>query len=197
MSWVDDTLEDFKTWLGGTPDDAAATRALTLALATVETWLDRPLEKAERVQEDWPAYGVILLRAWPVESVSALTIINGPPLDLANLRLDKRTGRLLAPGCYYTQATTTYVGGFDPMPADLELALWQIAAAFYPTAQSAGGASTGQAVKRVTTPDVGTVEFVSSGAAGGSADAILGATLSPQIESLLQRYRAESVVGGA
>jgi hypothetical protein len=195
MSWVDDTLEDFKTWLGVT-DDAAATRALTLALATVETWLDRPLEKAERTETNWLLSGVIRLRAWPVETVSALTIVNGQPLDLSWLIIDNRTGLVCAP-LLAGQTTTTYIGGYDPMPADLELALWQVAAALYPTVQSAAGASTGQAIKRVTTPDVGTVEFATNGAAGGEADSLLGATLSPQIESLLARYRAESVVGGA
>jgi hypothetical protein len=85
------------------------------------------------------------------------------------------------------------------MPVDLELALWMVAAALLPAVQSAAGAVAGQPIVRVSTPDVGTVEFAraSSSAGGGLGDRLLGATLSPQIEALVYRYRAESVVGGA
>lgn len=198
MSWVDDTRAAWIAWLGGTtpPTDDQATRALTLALATVETWLDRELELIERIQDDAPVHGVIRLRAWPVESLTAITV-NGEALELTWVKLDKRTGHLVAPGCYYVSVTTTYTGGFDPMPPDLELALWMVAAQLYPSTLSAAGADMGQTVRRVTTPDVGTVEY-SVGAAGETtADELLGGTVSPQVAGLLSRYRAESVVGGA
>lgn len=201
MSWVSDTLADFIAWLNLTPpaDDATATRALTVALAAVETWLDRPLELAERTQEDFGLMERILLRAWPVESVSLITHDDGDDteIDLELVHLDKQTGRLRMPTLYGT-VRTTYTGGFATMPAELEFALWQVAAVLYPAMKSAAGASSGAQVSRVSTPDVGTVEFRSSSAGGGApADSILGATLSPSIEALLQRYRAESVLGGA
>lgn len=195
MTWVSDNLEPFKAWLGGTPDDAAATRALTLALQTVETWLDRELELAERVQENGPAC-VILLRAWPVLSIASITYGTAlTPLAPENWRLDARTG-VLTPAGYFWSTTVTYTGGLDPFPIDLQMALWAVAAELYPGMLSATGAGTGQAVRRVTTPDVGTVEYASSsGGAGRQSDALLGATLSPAIEAALSRYRAESVLG--
>lgn len=199
MTWSADTLDDFIAWLALTPpaDPATATRALTVALATVETWLDRPLEQMERTQFDYGYAEQVLLRAWPVVSVSAITQGgDDTPVDLELAHLDKRTGRLRMPALY-ALLSVTYVGGYDPMPADLEFALWQIAASLYPAMKSAAGAELGQAVSRVSTPDVGTVEFRSSSSGGGATDALLGATLSPAIESALQRYRAESVVGGA
>jgi len=198
MSWTADTLEAFKAWLGATTppaDDATLTRALGLALATLETYLDRPLEKAERTQDDYNVGGVILLRAWPVESVATIDA-GGVPIAFDPLRLDKRTGRLGVP-CWYGATSTKYTGGFEPMPIDLEHALWMIAAALVPAVQSAAGAEAGQPIIRVSTPDVGTVEFARASSSGGAADRLLGATLSPQVESLVQRYRAESVVGGA
>lgn len=202
MSWVSDTLDEFKTWLAVAgqplPDDATATRALTVALATVETWLDRELEQAERVQEHHGFVETVLLRAWPVDSVASIVqgAAPGDVVDLALTHLDKRTGRLRMPALY-ALVTVTYTGGFATMPADLEFALWQIAAALYPGMKSAAGANSGAPIVRVSTPDVGTVEYRASSAAGQSADVILGATLSPAIESALQRYRAESVIGGA
>lgn len=199
MSWVDDTLADFIAWLAMDPpaDDATATRALTLALASVETWLDRPLEKMERTEEDYAVTGIVRLRAWPVESVSSVVIGNGPPVDVSMLAIDKRVGHVCMP-TWSGWTTLVYVGGYDPLPPDLEFALWQVAAAYYPSMASAAGVETGGAVRRITTPDVGTIEYATAAAAGGGqADRLLGATLSPQIEALLTRYRAESVVGGA
>ena len=124
--------------------------------------------------------------------------IGGPPIDVAMLAIDKRVGHICLPALS-GWTTAVYVGGFDPLPADLEFALWQVAAAYYPSMSSAGGGdgATGP-VRRVTTPDVGTVEYaVFTPTSGAPSDRLLGATLSQQIEELLTRYRAESVVGGA
>jgi hypothetical protein len=197
MTWVSDTLAGWSAWYGGTVDPATATRALTLALQSVETWLDRPLERLERT-ETAEAACAILLRAWPVASVASVTAGQAatviPP---EQYRLDARRG-ILTPGGYYWSTTVTYTGGLPtPFPADLEMALWTIAAELYPGMGSAAEAGTGQGVKRVTTPDVGTVEFASSGSSGEgrTADRLLGGILSPAIEATLQRYRAESAVG--
>lgn len=200
MTWLADTLPGFIAWLDMTPpaDDATALRALTVALSTVETWLDRELDLAERVQEHHGFVETVLLHAWPVAAVTSIVqgAAPGDPVDLALVHTDKRTGRIRMPALY-ALVTVTYTGGFATMPADLEFALWQIAAALYPAMKSAAGAELGQAVSRISTPDVGTVEFRSSSSGGGATDALLGATLSPSIEAALQRYRAESVVGGA
>lgn len=195
MSWVADTVGAWTAWYGAGAVEPFATRALTVALATVETWLDRPLELLERRQESWDGPTVILLRAWPVAELVSIEVDPGqsaPGLDA--VKLDKETGRL-AIGTHAWSAVT-YTGGFDPMPADLEIALWNVAAALYPGIASAAGADAGGTVSRVTTPDVGTVEFRNPAGAGAStADQLLGGTLSPVIEALLQRYRAPSVVG--
>jgi hypothetical protein len=194
--WITSTLEDFMDWLGVVPHDpAAATRALTLALATVETWLDRELQVKERTETTDSAC-VVLLRAWPVLYVVEMTAGSaGTVIPPDQYRLDTRRG-IITPGGLYWTTSVTYAGGLYPFPADLEMALWTVAAALYPGAASAGAANTGQAVRRVTTPDVGTVEYASSGGGGGrSADMLLGGTLSPAIEATLARYRAESVVG--
>jgi hypothetical protein len=194
--WVPGTLDDFINWYGAVPPDpAAATRALNLALATVETWLDRELEVKERT-ETTDASCVVLLRAWPVLYVVEMTAGSaGTVIPPDQYRLDTRRG-IITPGGFYWATTVTYAGGLYPFPADLEMALWTVAAALYPSVTSAAGAGTGQAVRRVTTPDVGTVEYATSGAAAGrSSDLLLGGILSPAIEATLARYRAESVVG--
>ena len=194
--WVAETLDSFMAWYGAVPPDpAAATRALTLALATVETWLDRELEVKERT-ETTDASCVVLLRAWPVLAVAEMTAGSaGTVIPADQYRLDTRRG-IITPGGYYWATTVTYCGGLYPFPADLQQALWTVAAALYPSVSSAAGAGTGQAVRRITTPDVGTVEYASSGAAAGrSSDLLLGGILSPAIEATLARYRAESVLG--
>jgi hypothetical protein len=196
MSWAADTLAAFKAWLGATTaTDAQLTAALELALATVESWLDRPLELVERTQEDFDANCMVRLRAWPVESVASVTYA-GQAADVAALALDKRTGRLGVP-FYWGTITTVYTGGFATMPRELELVLWSVAAALLPAASSSAGVDMGQAVRRVTTPDVGTVEYATATASEGQAAQFLGGAAPPQFEAVLSRYRAESIVGGA
>lgn len=199
MSWAVDTLPAFKAWLGtaaGSATDEQLKAALELALATVENWLDRPLEKLERTQDDYDAQCVVLLRAWPVESVASVTYAGNSVADVAALALDKRTGRLVAP-YYWGRITTVYTGGFDPMPRDLELVLWAVAQALLPSTMSAAGVSLAPAIRRVTTPDVGTVEYATAPASESQADQLLGGAVPAQFESVLARYRAESVIGGA
>jgi hypothetical protein len=195
MSWAADTLTAFKAWLGATTaTDAQLTAALELALVTVENWLDRPLELMERTQEDFDANCVVRLRAWPVESVASVTYA-GQAADVALLALDKRTGRLGVP-YYWGAMVTVYTGGFDPMPRDLELVLWSVAAALLPASSSSAGVDLGQEIRRVTTPDVGTVEYATA-SSSSAAEQFLGGAVPPQFESVLARYRAESVIGGA
>jgi hypothetical protein len=194
--WISSTLEDFMEWYGAIPHDpAAATRALALALSIMETHLDRELQVKART-ETTDASCVVLLRAWPVLYVDEMTAGSaGTVIPPDQYRLDMRRG-IITPGGFYWTTSVTYVGGLHPFPADLEMAIWLIAADKYPGVTSAAEAGTGQAVRRVTTPDVGTVEYASSGGAGGrSADMLLGGTLSPAIEAMVARYRAESVVG--
>lgn len=205
-TWPEEVLEAFLEYLGATEDqDGQADLALNLALDVVEHWLDRPLELKERTQEDTDVAGVILLQAWPVVSVASVTIDNGQPggqvIDLAYTRLAKQTGRLAVGGRYgWGVVVTVYSGGFpfDAFPADLQFALFAIGAALFPQlAPGAGaGGGTGQPVVRVSTPDVGLIEFARAGA-GGVDSRILGATLSPAIDSMLSRYRNQSVIGGA
>lgn len=196
MSWAADTLAAFKAWLGTTTaTDEQLTAALELALVTVENWLDRPLEKMERTQEDFDAQCIVLLRAWPVDSVASVTYA-GQAADVAQLALDKRTGRLGVP-FYWGATVTVYTGGFDPMPRDLELVLWAVAAALLPASSSSAGVDMSQEIRRVTTPDVGTVEYATASSSSDQAAQLLGGAIPPQFESVLARYRAESVIGGA
>jgi len=196
MTWPTDTLSAFKAWLGATTaTDDQLTAALELALVTVENWLDRPLELKQRTQTDFDANCVVRLRAWPVDNVTSVTYA-GQAADVALLALDKATGRLAVP-YYWGAIETVYSGGFDPMPRDLELVLWTVAAAVLPASSSRAGVSLAPAVRRVTTPDVGTVEYATPPASESQAEQLLGGAIPPQFESVLARYRAESVIGGA
>lgn len=197
MTWPADALERFKAWIApATPTDDQATAALVLALEQVELWLDRPLELLERIEDDWVIDCLVRLRAWPVQELAAVTLA-GHALDLEHVVLDRRTGRLAVPGAG-GHVVVTYTGGFDPFPAGLELALFIVAGELLPLASSAAGAELGGAVRRVTSPDAGTVEYANTTeTAGRQADQLLGGALPAQAESLLWRYRAEGPIGGA
>lgn len=200
MSWPQDALARFKAWIApATPTDEQATGALALALETVELWLDRPLELLERIEESWTVTGLVRLRAWPVTAIAGV-VVGEPAVPIATpaLVVDKRTGRLAVPAvCGHV--VVTYTGGLDPFPPGLELALFMVAAELLPlVSSSAGAAELGEAVRRVTSPDAGTVEYASSAeTAGRQADQLLAGEMPPQVESLLWRYRAEGPIGAA
>jgi len=171
--------------------DAEITLALSLALSVVEDYLDRKLEyKADETATLFRnRENIYLLRRYPVESL--ISIDKG---DLSNAKISKSHGILFL-STAADEVELTYAGGYKTLPPVIEMVLWQIFDAEYPGFANPGSVApaSGQVISSISVPDVGTIKYESSGSASGiSAD--LGILTASQ-GALLDRYRAESVVG--
>lgn len=182
--------------------EAAAVVALSQSLALVESYLDRKLEYlADEVEEfSEPGGGALLLRRYPIEAVASVTgeYWTAPA---SGYTVNKAAGVLTVWGWLgWPAVTVRYAGGYKPAewPLDLVNVILQLAASLWPSIYATGGpapASSEGAVRRVTTPDAGTVEYFEG---GGASSAVLGFGAIPQgYLAALDRYRAASVLGGA
>lgn len=217
MAW---DLATAKTRQGLAPADTSKNVALQSTmdevLSTVENLLGRGLLKRQEtvVFHDVDTRSLRLPR-YPVERIVA---INGkaPNSDVC-LRgrvgaIDLNAGHYWAWNAALNCHTTKieYIGGFSPLPSDLERALWEAFDTLWavsnqtvggPSAGAGGGASVVQGsgdVSRVTLSDFGSVSFdvgatVSGGGGVASAagDALIYGWLSPWA-FVLNTYRSEA-----
>lgn len=126
------SLTDAKAHLGvtGTDDDAVITGLIAMTSATVTSYVGRPLLTGtyrETFRLLHPA-GKILLSAWPVQSVTAITAA-GEALASTDYECsdDGLLLRVNAKGryeCWSPEVTVvTYDAGFDTAPADVQSAV--------------------------------------------------------------------------
>lgn len=181
--------------------EAAATIALSQALELVESYLDRKLDYlAEESEEFTGLRGRMLLRRYPVEAIASVAgdFHTLPPTGYV---CDRAAGVLYLPGSMCGPVTTVrYAGGYKPnqWPLDLLNVILQLAASLWPAIYKTGTlapATDKGAVRRVTDPDLGTVEYFEG---GGASSSVLGFGAIPQgYLAVLDRYRAASIIGGA
>jgi hypothetical protein len=208
MSFAETFAPVLLTELGVAADDpeiarktAGAEQALELALVVVENYLDRKLEFLDPETETFGP-GVLrrlLLRRYPVASVSSITV-QGIERPADSWFVDREAGILHLWGWAAWAIVVTYSGGFkdDEWPPDLLMVLLELAASLYPGVLEAGVPVLGAiepAIRRISVPDVGTIEYAD---AGNTSLSVLGFGVVPQAYlGVLNRYRAASAVGGA
>lgn len=144
------TLADLKTYLGVTDnsEDAVLTVFLNRAIAQAKNVIGRDIEKpgSDYVEElDGHGENVIHVRNYPIISVASVEYFGGIdwiPFDPAFYSVKKKTGQIRFP---YSQVPrgfgnirVTYLGGYDPVPADLSEAVVRIAASVYNRRNSDG-----------------------------------------------------------
>ena len=126
MSVLD--LETFKAHVGlsGSEQDAAAQRILDAAEASIANIIDSPLEEGAHTYTA-PSGGRVVL---PHVNVTAVTSPAGVTVDAA-------TG--IAAGSFSAGDVLTYTAGFDALPADLELAVLELARHMWASTIRKGG----------------------------------------------------------
>ncbi|NUR28502.1 MAG: hypothetical protein HOV76_32370 [Hamadaea sp.] len=152
-------LDDVKTFLNRTDnsDDDELLAMIDRAEAILAVRVG-PLEPTIVVDEVHWGHGPILLRKWPVLSVTSATS-NGVPV--ADLQLDVQTGVLYGTfACAYRYATTTvtYTAGREWLTADLQAAILELVRHLWLTQRVPGtrrGFSAGE-------PDERTVQGISN-----------------------------------
>ena len=183
----------------GATQDAALQACLDTALAVAEKYCDRQfMYAADSASFYYPYQMGLQLTRFPLEQVTSVLGSNGN--SYLNFKMNKPTGQVLFAGAIGSdQIDVTYAGGYKTLPADLELALFTVFDNLWQTtpgwgAPAGGGVATaGGAIKSVAIPDVGTIQFDTSGSSGAaSAAGSFGGGLIPaSAASLLDLYRLE------
>jgi hypothetical protein len=217
MSW---DLATAKTILAipaiDTTKDAFLQGALDTVLATVEHLLGRGLVlRRETVDFYFTNTRRLRVPRYPIQRVFT---INGAPASGSNCVVQNRVGWIeicatanLGPN---GKVEVDYQGGFNPLPLDLERALWEALRLFWThTDATTGGPSAGGSlgvihgsgdISRLSLPGGGAVTFDVGDSAAGSADSgssdaadlALWGWLSPWAY-ILNSYRSEAAVGTA
>ena len=184
----------------GATQDAALQACLDTALAIAEKYCDRQFMYAVDLASFYYPYqeGLQLTR-FPLEQVTSVLGSNGN--SYLNFKMNKPTGQVLFAGAVGSdQIDVTYAGGYKTLPADLEMALftvfenlWYATPGWGAPAGGSGVSTTGSAIKSVAIPDVGTIQFDTSGSSGAaSTSGSFGGGLIPaSAASLLDLYRLE------
>lgn len=196
---------------GDTSKDAIIIDAVEKVLALVEKKLGRGI-LLKTVSETYYDVDQKDIRVYRYPIKTLLTVNGAPITNLNNYRIHHRVGRITAlMGWGSTdKLVIQYSGGLDPLPLDLEQALWEILNTYWSTVDPAtglptggGGASTVQGSGDVSSVsfgpfgsvryDVGvtTVGGSSSGANVSANDQRYWGWLSPWIY-ILEAYRSES-----
>lgn len=225
MTWDAQTA---RVRIGLAPDDAMRDEdlmtALDAALAAAESYCDRHFAKQADTQEvrQWPASRELLLRRYPIESLTNLRPLPphpGPALDPApapssdpvsipsRWRMEAKRGVVhlwasAEPLSIASGFTIAYVGGYDPLPADLEAALWMIFDSLWSTTPGWGAAagsqiSAGGAVKSFAIDGM-SIGYDTDATVGnaGAGDAQAWGVLPARAVGILNFYRAESAALG-
>jgi len=214
MSFAEFYTDALLEILGVAPNDpdlankeAAAEKALAFSMSLVESYLDRGLEYVADVVEVFtPPVSRALVRRYPVEIVSEISwpphgSMAGGTWPVESYRADLTRGIVYLGGYYgwpVGQVSIKYSGGFKDgeYPDALLQALFALAASVYPGIYENGlpVPTLAPNIKRLSMPDVGTVEFNGGGGDGGLA--VMGyGEISAAHMGALDRYRAESIVG--
>ena len=207
MAW---TLDAAKVRLeiapGDTTKDAQITLAMEMSILLAESYLNRKLlKKVDTTQSFYRVHGrMVFLERYPVESIKSIALPPvGTTMPLESVTVNPRTGGV----DYYSlhgqsEVLITYTGGYDPLPADLEWALWMLFDTLYAEMEAgpiSGGGGGGIViegsgdVKSIQIYDVGKVDYdvgttvsnTSSGGVGASAALLVP---SGRLEFILQTY---------
>jgi len=162
--------------------------AMDGAVAILEGHLDRGFMPGNYKEKftDREGHGVVFTHVYPIDGDTVK--IDGVKFTNA---IDGDQGILFAAedGRYDFKGRSflvEYTGGYNPLPADLELVLWSI---FDRLAGDMGGAPTISAagIDSITVPDVGTVRFRAQDSSGATSTS--GGPFGPLFETVSSKYR--------
>ena len=181
---------------GTPPQTALITQLMDTAISIAERYCDRKfLRKQEQIRFYDIAQETVQLPRWPVVSIDAST-----PSNLGKHHVHRGAGQIKFHGQrFFDELDITYTGGYDPLPADLEMALWNIFMTLWDTygSGSGGGGPTIAlgAVKRKTIVNVGSIEYETGSAASSDSDSAADwSSLMPgATRTILNLYRREYV----
>ena len=178
---------------GDTTRDAELTLAMNAALARAERYCNRNFARKREQREFLHFRGQLAqLHRFPIAIVYAIEV-DGVVIAPSLYHIHNEGGYILFDGWQIAhRLAIDYAGGFAQLPADLEIALWQLFDLALAAATPSGANAAGRVIESEThtVPDVGshTVRYATgSAAAGGMGDSGLSADL----EAMLRPFRME------
>jgi len=192
-----------KTRLGitGSAQDAIIQQVLDMAEAVAESYTGRKFGETTETVKVIPFKGyAIKVYRYPLTSVTSITDSEAVQ-SFTKFHLDSNAGIIyLDGGAVSHELSVTYKGGYVTFPLDLEMALWDLFDAVWASVPGAGltigSAATPTApIKSIQIPDVGQIVYDNSAGQSSSGAAAGGGYITPNAAFLLDKYRAESVIG--
>lgn len=201
-------IETLRTRIGLAADDASRDEQIELAeeqaLALCESHCDRRFLLLDELEQIWPVGRSLMVKRYPIEEVLALTDAVGAIVDPSTYQVINESGIISCQGggwgAYRFPVKVEYVGGYAPLPADLEyamLAVFDVLWAETPGWGAAAGAPLDAAVSKVSVVGVGSLDFERGGTASSANNAAKGlGALPATATATLQRYLNHTVMGG-
>ena len=179
-----------------TTKDTLLSGAISAALSIAENYCDRMFDFATQTEVFNHHNGSSFsLRRYPLVSITAVTTSGGSGIAADMYHRNDDAGLLIMHNQLWQSdvVTVQYTGGYTVLPDDLLLALWRIFDIVWGSLPGggAGGAVGGQAINSITIPDVGTIRYEASGAAGGAGAGAANGLIDNVTAALLSFYRRE------
>ena len=193
-------LNDAKTRKGilpaDTTKDAILQVALDTALALAETYCNRRFMYASEVATfHYPCSQSLQLNRYPLEQVVDITPVGQGAIGTDQYQAILGAGQIKSLGWLSAkQIDVVYAGGYKVLPADLELALWmmfdEVWAGIPGGGLAVGGVSSADVIKRITLPDVGSIDL-DTGSSKNSGGGAAGGLIPFGAAAILNLYRLE------
>jgi hypothetical protein len=201
-------IETLRTRIGLAADDDTRDAEIELAeaqaLALCESHCDRRFLLLEELEQIWPVGRSLMVRRYPIEEVLAITDAQGVILETSTYQVINESGIISCRGCgwgaYRVPVKVEYIGGYDPLPADLEyamLAVFDVLWAETPGWGASAGVPPDAALAKVSVVGVGSLDFERGGSVSSTNNAAKGlGALPATATATLQRYLNHTVMGG-
>lgn len=147
-----------------TSQDVMLTSAMTAALSFAENYCDRKFMR-QLESEQFIHFGQcgVQLKRFPVESVG---LVDADGKSCFDWHIDTLVGRVTFDGRVHAHILTIdYMGGYDVLPADLEMALWRLFDSAYGFIGSTSDSTGAGQVKAISSAGA-KIEFNVGGSSG-------------------------------
>ena len=194
MSW---DLATAKAWLGitGSDQDAQVQAAMDAVLTMAERYCNRKFLKAQEIETFCDNMSSIALSRVPVASINSI-VLGESDLPASGYVVQNSTGIIRCCcdqrcrcwcGC---RITVDYVGGFDPLPADLETALYGSLGVLWGrmTAPAGDASAVTGPMKSVVLFDFARIDYDTSALTGADGGGALYPALAGEL-GILDGYR--------
>jgi hypothetical protein len=164
MIYPDDYLDQFAMSLRVDTNDTSKMSQLTMLMNSAMTIIENYCHRKFILQADQEKFVLdetktIRLRRFPIASVESVVYANG--MELNDYLLDAESGTIVfAERVFNSEVLVSYTGGFDPIPPDVLLALQSVVRKTFNEVTG----DTGQAIRRMQSPDLGLVEYFDNSA---------------------------------